>query len=92
MALADIRQEVIHILAQTHDAQREAHDLLDNGADDEKVAAAGELDFLARQEALLKRRLAEVDRRMAEKRGLFSWARQAWFDLMFHFESWIAHG
>jgi hypothetical protein len=68
MAHADIRHEVVLALAHTHDAQHEAQALLDRGADEEKVAAAGELDFLARQDALLRRRLAEIDRRAAEHR------------------------
>jgi len=92
MAFAEIRHEVILTLARTHDFQREARSLLRRGADDEKVVAAGELDFLDRQEQRLQRRLAEIDRRMAEHRTLFSWPRQTWFSLMFHFESWIAHG
>jgi hypothetical protein len=92
MALADIRHEVVLALAQTHDAQHDARALLDRGADEEKVIAAGELDFLGRQDARLMRRLAEIDRRAAEHRTTFAWARQAWFNLMLHMESWIAHG
>jgi hypothetical protein len=92
MALADIRHDVVHTLANVHDAQHDAQALLERGADAEKVAAAGELDFLARQDARLRRRLAEIDRRAAEHRTAFAWARQTWFNLMFQLESWIAHG
>jgi hypothetical protein len=92
MAIADVRHEVVLALAHIHEAQREALALLDHGQDNEKVFAAGELDFLGRQEAILGRRLAEIDRRNAEHRTLFSWARQEWFNLMFQVESWIAHG
>jgi hypothetical protein len=92
MALADIRHEVVLSLAHIHEHQRDALGLLANGGDAEKVIAAGELDFLSRQEAMLRVRLADVDRHIAEHRALFSWARQAWFSLMLNFESWIAHG
>jgi len=92
MALADIRHEVVLTLAHTHENQHDAHGLLANGDDAEKVLAAGELDFLNRQEAMLRGRLAEIDRRIAEDRALFSWVRQEWFNLMLNFESWIAHG
>jgi hypothetical protein len=93
MALADIRHEVVHALANIHDAQHDALALLDHGEDAEKVTAAGELDFLQRQDARLKARLAEIDRRMAERRNsVFSWFRQEWFNLMLQLESWIAHG
>jgi hypothetical protein len=93
MALADIRHEVVLALAQTRDAQHEAEALLARGEDAQKVTAAGELDFLQRQDARLRARLAEVDRRMAERRdSAFSWFRQEWFNLMLHLESWIAHG
>ena len=89
---ADIRYEVIHALAHTHDAQHDARAALANGGDAERVVAAGELDFLARQDARLLRRLAEIDRRAAEHRTAFSWFRQEWFNLMLQLESWIAHG
>jgi hypothetical protein len=92
MALADIRYEVVLALAQTHEAQHEAEGLLARGEDAQKVVAAGELDFLARQDAMLRLRLAEVDRRTAERRTAFAWPRQTWFNLMLHMESWIAHG
>ena len=92
MALAEIRHEVVLALAHTHDAQHDARALLDRGADEERVIAAGELDFLGRQDARLMRRLAEIDRRAAEHRTMFAWARQEWFNLMLHMESWIAHG
>ena len=92
MALADIRHDVVHALANIHDAQHDALSLLDRGADEEKVLAAGELDFLERQEARLRRRLAEIDQRVAEHRTAFAWARQEWFNLMFQLDNWIAHG
>jgi hypothetical protein len=92
MALADIRHEVVHSLAETNEAIREASALLISGDDFEKVVAAGELDFLGRQRAMLKMRLAQVDRRLAEGHGFFSPLRQVWFSLMFHLESWLAHG
>lgn len=92
MAIADIRHEVVLAYAHLHEAQREARALLDHGADDEKVFAAGELDFLERQEAMIRHRLAEIDQRMAERRTAFSGFRQEWFNLKLNFESWIAHG
>jgi hypothetical protein len=92
MALADIRHDVVHALASLHDAQHDARAALVHGEDAEKVAAAGELDFLERQDARLMRRLAEIDRRMAERRTAFAWFRQEWFNLMLQMESWIAHG
>lgn len=92
MALADIRRDVIHALAGTHDAQHEARAALDHGEDADRVIAAGELDFLERQDARLMRRLAEIDRRVAEHRTTFAWFRQEWFNLMLQMERWIAHG
>ena len=92
MALADFRHQVVLALAQTHEAQREARSALAYGEDDAKVEAAGELEHLARWEAMLKRRLLEIDRRMSRRPSPFAWARQAWFGLMLYFESWIAHG
>jgi len=92
MALAEIRHEVVLALAHTHDAQHNARAALDHGEDAQKVVAAGELDFLDRQDARLKRRLAEIDRGVMEHRTAFAWFRQEWFNLMMHMESWIAHG
>jgi hypothetical protein len=92
MALADIRHEVVHALAETNELIREAHAVLMNGEDYEKVVAAGELDYLDRQRALLHTRIAQIDRRLADGRGLGALFRQEWFNLMLHFESWLAHG
>ena len=92
MALADTRHEIVLSLAQTKEAQREARDALAHGSYLEKVEAAGELNFLARQKARLEQRLAELDQRIAEHRTLFTQFRQSWFSLMLHFERWIAHG
>ncbi len=92
MAVADIRHEIVHTLALTEDAEREARAQLARGADGERVAAAGELDFLLRQRAEIKQRLAELDRRIAQRRTLFSWFRQQWFNVRLVFEHWIAHG
>jgi hypothetical protein len=92
MAIADVRHEVVLALAHIHEAQHEAKSLVDHGGDDERVFAAGELDFLDRQEGMLRDRLADIDWRIAEHRTFLSWARQEWFNLMFHLDSWIAHG
>lgn len=92
MAIADVRHGVVLALAHIHEAQREAKSLVDHGADDERVFAAGELDFLDRQEGMLHDRLADIDWRIAEHRTFLSWARQEWFNLMFHLDNWIAHG
>ena len=73
MAIVDVRHEVVLALAHIHEAQREAKSLVDHGADDERVFAAGELDFLERQEGMLKSRLAEIDWRIAEHRTCLSW-------------------
>ena len=53
MAIVDVRHEVVLALAHIHEAQREAKSLVDHGEDDERVFAAGELDFLERQEGML---------------------------------------
>ena len=92
MALADIRHEVVFGLALTKEAQQEARWALTHGSHLERVLAAGELNYLQHQKARLERRLEEIDRRIAEHRTLLSWFRQEWFNLMLHFESWIAHG
>ncbi|HUZ13509.1 MAG TPA: hypothetical protein VMU93_11715 [Caulobacteraceae bacterium] len=92
MALNHIRHEVVLALAQTKDLIREASAVLEKGEDAEKVDAAGELEFLGRQKAMLERRLREIDHHLAEPATAFRWVRQEWFNLMLHFESWIAHG
>jgi hypothetical protein len=92
MALNHIRHEVVLALAQTKDLIREAVMVVQRGDGAERVDAAGELEFLRRQKLMLERRLAEVDRRLAEPETAFRWVRQEWFNLMLHFESWIAHG
>ena len=92
MALADVRHEIVHTLALTEDAEHEARLALANGADEEKVVAAGELDFLMRQRADIRARLVELDGRIAEHRTGFSWFRQQWFSLRLSLASWIAHG
>jgi len=92
MAIADVRHEVVLALAHLHGAQRETRWLFDHGEDDERVFAAGELDFLERQEGMLRGRLDEIDTHIAEHRTFLSWARQEWFNLMYHLDSWIAHG
>jgi hypothetical protein len=92
MALNHIRYEVVLALAQTKDLIRETGVVLERGEDAEKVDAAGELDFLLRQKAMLERRLEDVDQRLGEPETALRWFRQEWFNLMLHFESWIAHG
>jgi hypothetical protein len=92
MAIADVRHEVVLALAHIHEAQREAKSLVDHGADDERVFAAGELDFLDRQEGMLRHRLGEIDAHTLDDHGALSWARQEWFNLMFQLDNWIAHG
>ena len=92
MAIADVRHEVVLALAHIHEAQREAKSLVDHGEDDERVFAAGELDFLDRQEGMLRHRLDEIDAHTAADHTVLAWARQEWFNLMFHLDNWIAHG
>jgi hypothetical protein len=92
MALVDIRHEVILSLAQTKEALHEARWDLAHGSYPERVLAAGEVNFLQHQKAQLEGRLEEIDLRIAEPQTLFSWFSQEWFNLMLHFESWIAHG
>ena len=92
MALHHIRHEVVLALALTKDLIRETRIVLERGADVEKVDAAGELQFLARQRALLEGRLNYIDRHLGEPETAWRWFRQEWFNLMLHFESWIAHG
>jgi hypothetical protein len=92
MALNTIRDEVILALAQTNEQIRDAKSARARGADAERVAAAGELEFLRRQKIMLLARLIEVDRRMAAHQTLFSWFRQEWFNLRLQIESWIVHG
>jgi hypothetical protein len=91
MALVEVRREVMHLLAMTHEAQRDARASLARGSDEARVMAAGELSFLSRQEAMLLDRLAEIDRRVLGSHTLFAWARQAWFDLRLNLEHWIVH-
>jgi hypothetical protein len=92
MAYSTIRHEVVQALAQTNDLIHDAEVLLAMGDDQEKVVAAGELEFLVRQQLMLQARLVEVDERIAAHRTLFSWFRQEWFNLKLQLESWIAHG
>jgi hypothetical protein len=92
MALDTIRRGVVLTLAQTNDHIRDAEWIMRNGDDLEKVLAAGELDFLHRQQVMLVNRLVEIDRRLAAHQTLFSWVRQEWFSLKLHFEDWITHG
>ena len=92
MAVADIRHEITHALVLNEEAEREARLTYAHGDDTDKVAAAGELEFLARQRAEIRARLAEFDRRIADHRTLFSWFRQQWFALGLVIENWIAHG
>jgi len=92
MAIADVRHEVVLALAHIHEAQREAKALVDHGEDGERVFAAGELDFLDRQEGMLRHRLGEIDAQTADEHTLLAWARQEWFNLMFQLDKWIAHG
>jgi hypothetical protein len=92
MSLEPIRREVVHAIGQTRETIREAEHVLVWGDDRQKVEAAGELDFLKRHQALLEQRLREIEWRMAGHKTLFSWLRQAWFNFVLGFESWIAHG
>jgi hypothetical protein len=92
MGIAETRHEIQQALAQTRLDLRDVRAILTAGEDPEKVAAAGELEWLTHQRLMLEARLAECDRNAASHRTLFSWARQTWFDLMLQFESWIAHG
>jgi hypothetical protein len=92
MALAEVRREVAFTLVLTREALLEAHHELAHGDDFAKVVAAGEIDFLHRQEWRLRERLGRIDRRLAEPPSFVSRLRQEWFNLMLHFESWIAHG
>ena len=92
MSLEPIRHEVIIAIAQTNEAIRDAQHALTWGSDREKVDAAGELDFLRRHKALMELRLREIEWRMGGNRSVLSTIRQAWFNFMIGFESWIAHG
>ncbi|HEY3797134.1 MAG TPA: hypothetical protein VGL58_02190 [Caulobacteraceae bacterium] len=92
MSLVDVRREVAFALAQTRELLIEARYDLIHGEDFVKVTAAGEIDFLHRQERMLLDRLERIDRRLTDPPSIVSWMRQEWFNLMLQFESWIAHG
>jgi hypothetical protein len=92
MALADIRREIVLSLALTNEAIDDARRALAEGADPEKVEAAGELNFLRRQKTMLEEQLRRIDQRLTGRNEWFVWLRQEWFSLMLHFEHWIAHG
>jgi hypothetical protein len=91
MALDTIRHDVVQTLAQTNELIREARSDWAKGGDADKVKAAGELDCLLRQKAMLQARLTEIDERLTDRRPL-SWLRQEWFNFRLYLESWIAHG
>jgi hypothetical protein len=91
MALESARREVVLERAVVHEHIREATMARASGVYREKVDAAGELTLLRRQATMLEARLAEIDQRRATHRTMFGWFRQTWFELRFHFESWIAH-
>ena len=92
MAIADTRHEILQALAQTGLDLRDARAILTAGDDPQRVAAAGEFEWLTHRRLLLEARLAECDRNAAAHRTLFAGARQIWFDLRLNFESWIVHG
>ena len=92
MTLDHIRYKTALALAHIKEQIREREAQHDHGADPEKVDAAGELEILHRQRAMLEARMDEIDRRELRRDTLFAWFRQEWFNLRLYFESWIAHG
>jgi len=80
------------LLAQAKLKIADAQTLLANGADRERVDAAGELSLLARQRDVLQQRLAEIDRRPDAPETVYQWLKEELFNLRLGIESWIAHG
>jgi hypothetical protein len=61
MSIAAIKQEVARFVAQAKEQVHEAEKALASGADEEKVAAAGRLEFYKAEQAAFEARLAELE-------------------------------
>jgi len=90
MSLEAARREVVQEIATAQEAMRESRTARVLGTYREKVTAAGEIELLKRQLAMLATRLAEIDSERSAKRSVIGWFRRVWFELRLHFENWIA--
>ena len=62
MTVAAIKFEVARFLAQAKEHVHDAQAQLANGADEDKVKAAGQLEFYKHQQAAFEERLRQLDR------------------------------
>jgi hypothetical protein len=80
MSVATVRTEVQDLLAQADEKLRRAQMMLDQGADAQKVAAAGRLVFLRRQKQALEARMTDLDK--AHDGATSQWFKEDWMLLM----------
>jgi len=73
MSLEAARREVVQEIATAHEAMRESRTARVLGTYREKVTAAGEIELLKRQLAMLDTRLAEIDSERSAEGSVIGW-------------------
>lgn len=92
MSLAAIKFEVARFLAQAREHVHDAERALASGDDDEKIRAAGQLEFYKAQQAAFEERLIQLDRcadNLVE--NVIQGIRKEWLIQKEMFEEW-SHG
>jgi len=87
-----IRRDVAEMLSQIHCEIAEAEAMLRDGSGREKARAAGRLSLLHRQQAMLDRRLADIDAHPEAHENALQWIKEELFSLSLGFERWLASG
>jgi hypothetical protein len=91
LSLNNIRHEVGMILADLNTRLAATERQLAQGADREKVKAAGELAFLQSQRKTLEDRLAEIDAAPeGRSETLLQWIKEESFSLSLRLNSWVS--
>ena len=84
-----IKAEVDTMLAQVNKQISDAEAKLADGADRQKVGAAGELAVLKSQKESVEGRLIEITARPDATETMFQWIKEEVFNLKLRLEIWI---
>jgi hypothetical protein len=90
MSVEPLKTEVRGLLAQADEKVRRAEHLYAQGADEQKVEAAGQLVSLKRQKIELEARMAELDRAPGAGGSVArQWLKEDWMLLMNRLDAFV---